>query len=128
MALNHMSDVGPPVHGVGIDPRVSSLGRLRGAKEAFMVIHVTPEIEADIRQRIESGEYADESEVVRKALRTLQASEERIREIRTSIERGMAEIERGGGYEWTPELMEEIRREADEMIRLGRLPKPDVCP
>lgn len=93
-----------------------------------MVIHVTPEIEADIRQRIESGEYADESEVVRKALRTLQASEERIREIRASIEEGMAEIEDGGGYEWTPELMEEIRREADEMIRLGRLPKPDVCP
>lgn len=123
-----MSDVEPPVDGAGNDPRVSSLGRLRGAKEAFMVIHVTPEIEADIRQRIESGEYADESEVVRKALRTLQASEERIREIRTSIERGMAEIERGGGYEWTPELMEEIRREADEMIRLGRLPKPDVCP
>jgi hypothetical protein len=40
----------------------------------------------------------------------------------------LAEIERGEGYEWTPELMEEISREADEQIRLGRLPKPDVCP
>src|SRR5688500_546135 len=123
-----MTDVGPPVHGAGNDPRVSSLGRLRGAKEAFMVIHVTPEIEADIRQRVESGEYADESEVVRKALHTLRAREERIREIRASIEKGLAELERGEGYEWTPELMEEISREADEMIRLGRLPKPDVCP
>ena len=93
-----------------------------------MVIHVTPEIAADIRQRVESGEYADESEVVRTALRTLQVREQRIREIRASVEKGMAEIERGGGYEWTPELMEEISREADEMIRLGRLPKPDVCP
>lgn len=93
-----------------------------------MVIHVTPEIEADLRQRVESGEYADESEVLRTALRTLRAREQRIREIRASIEVGLVEIESGGGHEWTPELMEEIRREAEEMIRLGRRPKPDVCP
>lgn len=92
------------------------------------MIHVTPEIEADIRQRVESGEYADESDVLRMALRELQIREKRIREIRASIEKGMEEIDRGGGYELTPELMEEIGREADEMVRLGRLPKPDVCP
>ncbi len=93
-----------------------------------MVIHVTPEIEADIRQRVESGEYADESEVVRKALRTLQASEERIREIRASIEEGMAAFERGEGIELTPEVWEEIDGEVDELLRIGALPKPDVCP
>jgi Arc/MetJ-type ribon-helix-helix transcriptional regulator len=47
------------------------VGRLRKAKEMPMVIHVTPEFEADFRQRVESGEYADESEVVREALREL---------------------------------------------------------
>jgi hypothetical protein len=40
----------------------------------------------------------------------------------------LAELERGEGIELTPEVMEEISREADELIRLGVLPKPDVCP
>ncbi|MCD6032611.1 MAG: Bacterial antitoxin of ParD toxin-antitoxin type system [Thermomicrobiales bacterium] len=93
-----------------------------------MVIHVTPEIEADIRQRVESGEYADESEVLREALRMLNVRERRVQEIRASIEEGLAELERGEGIELTPEVMEEISREADELIRLGVLPKPDVCP
>jgi antitoxin ParD1/3/4 len=93
-----------------------------------MVIHVTPEIEADIRQRVESGEYADESEVLREALRMLNVRERRVQEIRASIEEGLAELERGEGIELTPEVMEEISREADKLIRLGVLPKPDVCP
>jgi antitoxin ParD1/3/4 len=93
-----------------------------------MVIHVTPEIEADIRQRVESGEYADESDVLRKALRTLEARERRIQEIRASIEEGMAAFERGEFVELTPEVMDEIDREVDEMVRIGALPKPDVCP
>jgi antitoxin ParD1/3/4 len=93
-----------------------------------MVIHITPEIEAGIRQRVESGEYADESEVLREALRMLNVRERRVQEIRASIEEGLAELERGEGIELTPEVMEEISREADELIRLGVLPKPDVCP
>jgi antitoxin ParD1/3/4 len=93
-----------------------------------MVIHITPEIEAGIRQRVESGEYANESEVLREALRMLNVRERRVQEIRASIEEGLAELERGEGIELTPEVMEEISREADELIRLGVLPKPDVCP
>jgi antitoxin ParD1/3/4 len=93
-----------------------------------MVIHVTPEIEEDIRQRIESGEYADESEVLREALRMLHARDRRLQEIRASIAEGLAAVERGEGSEWTPELMEKISREADEHIRLGLPIKIDVCP
>ena len=93
-----------------------------------MVIHVTPEIEADIRQRVESGEYADESEVEKKALRTLEVQEWRIRDIRDSIEEGMAAFERGEFVELTPAVLDEIDREVDELVRSGALPKPDVCP
>ena len=93
-----------------------------------MVIHVTPEIEADIRQRVESGEYADESELLREALRMLDARERRVQEIRASIEEGLAAVERGEGIELTPEVWEEIDREVDELVRIGACPKPDVCP
>jgi predicted transcriptional regulator len=66
--------------------------------------------------------------VLREALRMLNVRERRVQEIRASIEEGLAELERGEGIELTPEVMEEISREADELIRLGVLPKPDVCP
>ena len=58
----------------------------------------------------------------------LNVRERRVQEIRASIEEGLAELERGEGIELTPEVMEEISREADELTRLGVLPKPDVCP
>lgn len=92
------------------------------------VIHVTPEIEADIRQRVEAGEYADETEMMRVALRLLDAREQLLQEIRASLAEAIASIECGEGIEWTPELMVEIRREVDERIRLGHMPNPDVCP
>jgi predicted transcriptional regulator len=66
--------------------------------------------------------------VLREALRMLNVRERRVQEIRASIEEGLAELERGEGIELTPEVMEEISREADELTRLGVLPKPDVCP
>ena len=93
-----------------------------------MVIRVTPEIEADIRQRVESGEYADESEVLQTALRMLDARERRLQEIRASLKEAVASIERGEGIEWTPELMDEIEREVDERVRRCEMPKADVCP
>ncbi len=93
-----------------------------------MVIQVSPDIEESIRERVESGAYEDATDVIRKALRALESREQRIREIRASIDEGRAAIERGEGREWTPELRDEINREADERIRLGRLPDPDVCP
>lgn len=93
-----------------------------------MVIHFPADIEASIQQKVQSGDYSDTTEVMRVALRLLNARERRIEEIRESIAEGLAEIERGEGFEWTPELMDEISREADEQIRLGQPPKLDVCP
>jgi len=64
-----------------------------------MVIHVTPEIEADIRQRVERGEHADESEVLREALRKLDWWKQRVQERGMSIAEGLAALERGEGFE-----------------------------
>lgn len=93
-----------------------------------MVIRVPAELEASIRQKIETGRYRDETAVIREALRLLDAREERAERVRASIAEGLAAIERGEGHELTPELMEEIDREADERIALGLAPKADVCP
>ena len=93
-----------------------------------MSISVPADLEDSIRQKVDSGHYGDASEVIRAALRLLEVRDRRVQEIRASIAEGLAAIERGEGIELTPELMEEIDREADEQIRLSLPPDPDVCP
>jgi antitoxin ParD1/3/4 len=93
-----------------------------------MPIHVSPDLEERIREKVESGQYEDSSEVIRAAMRLLDKRDLRLQELRASIAEGLAAAERGEAHELTPELWEEIEREADEMIRLGVPPNPDVCP
>lgn len=93
-----------------------------------MSIHVPVDLEEQIRQKVESGEYDDPSAVIRAAIRLLDKHDLRLQELRESIAEGLAAAERGEARELTPELWEEIEREADEMIRLGVPPNPDVCP
>jgi putative addiction module CopG family antidote len=93
-----------------------------------MSIHVPVDLEESIRERVESGQYDDPSAVIRAALRLLDRRDRRLQELRASIAEGLAAIERGDGKELTPELLEEISREASKRARLGMAPKPDVCP
>jgi antitoxin ParD1/3/4 len=93
-----------------------------------MSIHVPADLEESIRQKVDSGQYDDPSEVIRAAMRLLDKRDRRLQELRAMVAEGLASIERGEGREWTPELMEEIEREADDMIRLGIPPDPNVCP
>lgn len=93
-----------------------------------MPMTVPQDLEERIRQKVESGQYDDPSAVIRAAIRLLDNRDKQLQELRASIAESLAAIERGEGREWTPELMDEIEREADEMIRLGLPPHPDVCP
>jgi putative addiction module CopG family antidote len=93
-----------------------------------MVINVPADLAERIRQKVASGGYHDESEVIRVALRLLDARDRAVRELRESVAEGLAALERGEGREWTPELMDELDRRADEQLRLDLPPKPDVCP
>jgi antitoxin ParD1/3/4 len=93
-----------------------------------MTMRFPADVEASIRQKVESGRFGTETDVVRAALQLLDAREQRLHQLRASIAEGFAAIERGEGIELTPEVMEEIDREADEMVRLGQEPDPDVRP
>jgi antitoxin ParD1/3/4 len=93
-----------------------------------MSIHVPADLEESIREKVESGQYDDPSDVIRAAMRLLNRRDRRLQELRASVAEGLAAIERGEVDEITPELMANIDREADEQIRLGVPPDPDVCP
>jgi hypothetical protein len=51
-----------------------------------------------------------------------------LQRLRASLVEADAEIERGEDVEWSPELIERLNREADEMFKQGIQPDPDVCP
>ena len=92
-----------------------------------MNVSLTPQLEAMIRQRVESGRYNNASEVVREALRRLEEHEQ-LMHLRSLLAVGLEDERRGDLVEFTPELMDDIYREAEELFRNGAEPDPDVCP
>jgi antitoxin ParD1/3/4 len=92
-----------------------------------MNVSLTPELEAKIRERVASGRYNNASEVMRDALRRLEEYE-RKEHLRSLLAVGLEEARRGETIEWTPELMEDIRRSAHDRFLRGEEPDPDVCP
>lgn len=92
-----------------------------------MNVSLTPQLEAMIRERVASGRYSSASEVVRDALRHLEEHERRER-LRALLAVGDDDERQGNLIDYTPEFMEDIYREADDLFRRGEEPDPDVCP
>ena len=89
-----------------------------------MAMHLPPDLEDSIRERIASGRFDDESDVIREALVALDEREqERLMGLRAKIRVG---FEQPGGYELTEALMDELERESEERFLHGE--EPGTCP
>ena len=73
-------------------------------QESLMKVSLTPELERFVQERIASGRYRSESEVLEAALSLLREREEREREreaklaaLRADIDEGIASLDRGEG-------------------------------
>jgi antitoxin ParD1/3/4 len=100
----------------------------RPHRRLVMSIRVPTDLEERIHEKVESGQYDDPTDVIRAAMRLLDKRDQRLQELRASIQEGLAAIERGEGIELTPEVWKEIEREAHERAQMGHQPNPDVCP
>jgi putative addiction module CopG family antidote len=89
-----------------------------------MTIQLPPNIEARIREKVESGLYASAATALETAVELLDDYDRQVRRLRAAITEG----EQGEPVPWTPELMAQLSREADEMFRRGEQPDPDICP
>jgi len=60
-----------------------------------MNVHLTPELEQLVHNKVESGRYNSASEVVREALRLMEQKDElraiQLRELRSRIDKGLSE-------------------------------------
>jgi antitoxin ParD1/3/4 len=87
-----------------------------------MNVNLTPELERMVREKVASGLYGSQSEVVREALRLL-AEQDRLREahlarLRTALAEGLAQADRGELLEGET-VVEEMR----QRLRSKRVPK-----
>jgi putative addiction module CopG family antidote len=90
-----------------------------------MIVKLPADLEASIRQKVASGRFGDEAEVIREALEALEAREhERFLRLKTLVREG---FESGDAVEFTDELMDEIVRESEEAFSRGEKPNPDVA-
>jgi putative addiction module CopG family antidote len=91
-----------------------------------MSVTLSPKVEDQIRHWIDSGQYADADAVLRDALQLLaEHNQARFLRLRELVREG---FESGDAVELTPELWDELEREAEEAYQRGEQPNPDVCP
>ncbi|MGH2534985.1 MAG: type II toxin-antitoxin system ParD family antitoxin [Thermomicrobiales bacterium] len=90
-----------------------------------MQIVLDPKTEALIRAKVEMGLYADADEALREAVRLLD-ERDRLRHLRALLAVGVEQADRGELIDFTPEVLDEISREADELYRRGVQPDPET--
>jgi len=87
-------------------------------------VHLTPELETLVQNKVKTGRYNSASEVVREALRLfeerdrireLQIQELQIQELRKKINKGWASLQHGEG--WTEENSSGLSSEKNENWR-----------
>ena len=92
-----------------------------------MVVTVSPETEALIRKKVESGQYQSADDVIAAAMELLDARDRRDY-LRGLLREAEEEFRNGDVVEWTPELHRQWFQEAAERVKSGAQPDPDVCP
>ena len=92
-----------------------------------MNVSLTPQLEALVRQKVESGLYNNASEVVREALRLLE-ERDRLNRLKAALAIGDEQYARGEVTTWTVDTLDQLKREADEEDRQGLPIRDEVQP
>ena len=68
-----------------------------------MNVHLTPELEQLVQNKVQSGRYNSASEVVREALRLMEQKDEvrtiQLQGLRSRMDKGLAQADRGEGVD-----------------------------
>lgn len=87
-----------------------------------MNVSLTPELEAFVHQKVESGFYNSASEVIREALRLLDKADNdqasKLEDLRREIQKGIDQIKSGDYIELQSD--EELREFFEDIKRRGR--------
>jgi antitoxin ParD1/3/4 len=93
-----------------------------------MHINLSPEMEGFIKSKVSSGFYGNATEVIRDAIRRMQAEESRGTAWQAAIKKGNDQLDRGEGIAYTPEALNDITQSAIVAMHSGQPMDPDVLP
>jgi len=91
-----------------------------------MHINLSPEMETFIKGKVASGFYGNATEVIRDAIRRMQAEETRLQAWKAALKKGDDELDAGRSVPYTAAALEEITREAKAPA--SKPADPDVLP
>jgi putative addiction module CopG family antidote len=92
-----------------------------------MDVTLTPKTEAVVRQKVADGRFASPDDVIEAAVLLLD-ERDRLDYLRGLLLEAEQQVVEGKTVEWSPELHRQWRHEAEERIRQGLSPDPDVWP
>ena len=93
-----------------------------------MHVNLSPEMEGFIRNKVASGFYGNATEVLRDAIRRMQAEEVRMAAWQAAIRVGDEQLDRGEGVPYSADALKDITQSALDTMRSGKPMDPDVLP
>jgi antitoxin ParD1/3/4 len=93
-----------------------------------MHVNLSPEMEKYIKTKVASGFYGNATEVIRDAIRRMQADEQRTTALRKAVGVGEAQLDRGRGRPYSAKRLRELAETARKNLRRGKPMDPDVLP
>lgn len=93
-----------------------------------MHVNLSPEMEGFIKNKVASGFYGNATEVIRDAIRRMQAEEGRIAAWRTAIKQGDDQLERGEGVAYDAATLNDITQSAIGAMHSDKPMSADVLP
>lgn len=93
-----------------------------------MHVNLSPEMEVFIRNKVAGGFYGNATEVIRDAIRRMQAEEVRMAAWQAAIRVGDEQLDRGEGVPYSADALKDITQSALDTMRSGKPMDPDVLP
>jgi antitoxin ParD1/3/4 len=93
-----------------------------------MHVNLSPEMEGFIKNKVANGFYGNATEVIRDAIRRMQAEESRAAAWQAAIKLGDAQLDRGEGIAYTTQTLKDITDTATGTMHSGTPVDPDVLP
>jgi antitoxin ParD1/3/4 len=93
-----------------------------------MHINLSPEMEGFIKSKVLGGFYGNSTEVIRDAIRRMQAEENRLAAWHAAIQKGDAQLNSGQGVDYTQQELDNITKSAVNAMHSDHPLDPDVLP
>ena len=101
---------------------------LIGGRRVTMHVNLSPEMEGYIKTKVASGFYGNATEVIRDAIRRMQAEESRVVAWQAALKVGDDQLNQGEGIAYTPETLNDITQSAISAMHSGTPTDADVLP